>query len=775
MNAATRWPSSIRVPILLVFVLSGAAGLIDEIVWSRQLVLVFGNTTQSVTAILVGFFGGMAIGAAVGGWVADRVRSPLRLYGLLEIVLAVVVVVTPLSFRLIHEVYRDAYPALEGSPQLLAAIRLGLSLLALGPATVLMGATLPALTRSLTRGDHLSEAFGRLYAANILGAIAGTLLAGLVLIELLGLGGALTVGAVLSLVAGVVALGLDHRIRPRDHVDHVASKPVPVPVQAVDLSRARIALLVAFVSGLTSLGYQVLWTRLLASGTGNTTYAFTAILAVFLVGLAIGALLFNVLRTRLGDPFRFLAAAQALTAALVLLGLVWFVGRPPILDPGRPLDAVATLFLTAIPVVLVTTIILGLTFPATSALLHPDPTRSGKSAGTLVAVNTLGSILGSFLVSFILIPMVGTPRSIALLAIANLGIAWVLSARMERGGGASSRLTRTVVGVVTVALVGSIATPNVLSQPIHTIIRVSGGTVLESTEDQIATVVAGRIGATPQLWVGGTSMTLLTVDAKLMTLLPLMARPDSENALVVAFGMGSSFRAGLIAGLQVDAVELAPSVPSMFGHFHPDAAAFLADPNGRIFIADGRNYLELTDRLYDVVITDPPPPIESSGASVISSVEYYQAGRRSLSDGGMMMQWLPFGSTTEGVREHVRSFASVFTHVRVLFGPGGYGLFMLGSDVPFDLPDHSVRAILDRPGVLEDVSSAFDSPAITVEDWVALIRQMAWLDDAQVRGFVGDGPTITDDRPLPEYFLIRRLLEGKPEAATESSLRASTR
>ena len=191
------------VAVVALFVLSGAAGLIYEVVWARQLVLVFGNTSQAVSAILTGFFGGMAIGSVLGGRVADRVRSPLRLYGLLELVLVVVVVLTPITFTLIREVYRGFYGALETAPEALALVRFGLSLLALGPATILMGATLPALTRELTRPPaHLSRAFGWLYAANTVGAILGTLAAGLVLIELFGLSGALLVGATCSAAGG---------------------------------------------------------------------------------------------------------------------------------------------------------------------------------------------------------------------------------------------------------------------------------------------------------------------------------------------------------------------------------------------------------------------------------------------------------------------------------------------------------------------------------------------------------------------------------------------
>src|SRR6185503_1628914 len=159
-------------------------------------------------------------------------------------------------------------------------------------------------------------------------------------------------------------------------------------------------------------------------------------------------------------------------------------------------------------------------------------------------------------------------------------------------------------------------------------------------------------------------MTLLTVDAKLMPILPLIARPDSSRALVVAFGMGTAFRSALIAGLRTDVIELVPSVPEMFGWYYPDADEVVADPDGRIVITDGRNHLELADERFDVIITDPPPPIESSGASVISSKEYYESGRDHLTPGGIMMQWLPYGPAPEDeFKDHIRTFATVFPEV----------------------------------------------------------------------------------------------------------------
>lgn len=409
--------------VLAIFILSGAAGLIYEIVWSRQLVLVFGNTTQAVSAILTGFFGGMAIGAAVGGRIADRVRSPLRLYGILEIALVVVVLVTPLTFGLINGVYRGIYPALEGTP-LLALVRLVLAVVALSPATIMMGATFPALVRHFTRSDALGQAFGRLYSANTLGAIIGTLLAGLVLIEAFGLSGALRVGAACSAVAGVVALVL---ARADGAVTSAAPGGSEVRHAAPRDAVHWLPLVIAFVSGLTSLGYQVTWTRLLASGTGGLTYVFTVILALFLVGIALGAATFNVLRPRIKDPVRLLALSQIGVAVLSIAGLILVISQPRAVDPGQPLLSLQVLFGAAVLTVLPVTFVMGLAFPLASELLRGDRGHAGSESGLLIAVNTTGAILGSLAIPFVLMPTIGSPAIVVVLAMTNVALGLALA------------------------------------------------------------------------------------------------------------------------------------------------------------------------------------------------------------------------------------------------------------------------------------------------------------------------------------------------------------
>ena len=681
-----------------------------------------------------------------------------------ELGLAVVVLVTPISFRLIDDLYRGIYPSLEGSPQVLALVRVVMAVLALAPATVLMGATLPTLTRHFAHDVTLTGAFSRLYAANTIGAIAGTVVAGFVLIEWLGLSGALAVGAGCSAAAGLAALWLGRGsggLATAELTDPPPSAPITEAASPRDTfirPAPRLALAVAFISGLTSLGYQVAWTRLLASGTGNTTYVFSTILATFLVGIAIGAVLFATLRRYLGDPIRLLAASQILAAMLAIAGLVLIIVAPHEPTVGKPIETITRLIGTAITVVLPVTIVLGIAFPASSALLTDDDAHAGRGAGRLLAVNTVGAIIGSLVVPFLLIPLMGSPVLVAGLAAVNATLGIVLGWRLVAGP--AGRLIASTGLVVALVIAVTVVRPGVLVQPNEAYIASVGGRLFDSTEDEIASVQSGQKTFTPELWVAGTSMTLLTVDAKLMPILPLIARPASTRALVVAFGMGSAFRAALIAGLRTDVVELVPSVPRMFGYYYPDAAAVLADPNGRVIVTDGRNHLELTNDRFDIILTDPPPPIESSGAAVISSKEYYEAGRDHLTEGGIMMQWVPYGGPADDFLDHIRTFASVFPEVTLVKGAGGYGIYMLGSSQPVAFDPANIRAVLARPGVLADISSAYDSPEKTVEGWVRVIARQTWLTGDAVRQTAGPGPLITDDRPRPEYFLLRRWFAG---------------
>ena len=220
-------------------------------------------------------------------------------------------------------------------------------------------------------------------------------------------------------------------------------------------------------------------------------------------------------------------------------------------------------------------------------------------------------------------------------------------------------------------------------------------------------------------------------------------------ASAIAFGMGTAFRTSLIAGVRTDVAELVPSVPDMFHWFYPDADQVLANPNGHVIIADGRNHVELASETYDFVVVDPPPPIESSGVSVISSLEFYQAAKARLTPGGVMVQWVPYGQTLDEFLAHVRSYLQVFPNVRVIAGAGGFGFYMIGSDGSVDLTADGLEAALARPGVLEDVNSAPDSHNRSAAEWASVFAANTWAADDELRALVGDGPLITETGRCP--------------------------
>lgn len=744
--------------ILGIFILSGAAGLIFEVVWARQLVLVFGNTTQAVSAILTGFFGGMAIGSWLGGRIADRIERTLRLYGMLELSLALVVVLTPLTFRLIHKVYQSVFLSLEQTPMALALLRFVLALAALAPATVLMGATLPTLTKHLAnRQLNLGAAFTRLYLANTLGAVLGAAAAGFALIELFGLSGALTIGALCSATAGTIALLLDSP-------DSTRSDRAIKPVAHQGVPRPRLALLFAFVSGFTSLSYQTLWTRLIASGTGSSTYVFTTILTLFLVGLAMGTVEYKRVASRLTNVPRAIAISQLIVAVLAVLGV-------PLMNAIDPLPG--AFLWKSLVVVLPTTFALGFSFPAASALIKSETSETGTNSGALLSINTLGAILGTFAVPFFLIPLIGSAGAVILTACINATAGLLILAATSESSKSKSRAI--VVVVAFAILTASLSARGLIADPQIARMKRAHATLSRSAEDEIASVQAGEANGRKQLWVTGFSMTLLTVDAKLMPILPLMLRPDSKTALTVAFGMGSAYRSALIAGLESDAVELVPSVPKMFDVFYADASAFSVNPNGHIFIGDGRSFVELIDRKYDIIVVDPPPPLQSSGVSIISSLEFYRASAKRLNNGGIMMQWVPWGQTLDDFKAHVRTFRSVFPDVIIASGPGGNGFYMLGSMLPMRFDRTVIRSVLSRHGVLEEVSSAYDSPRMTAVEWEDFILNLVRLSGDEAAAFAGKGPLVTDDRPLPEYFLLRAASAKETAWLNPADVRPNTR
>jgi spermidine synthase len=774
----SRAAPSLRGVVLALFVASGAAGLVYQVVWSRELVLVFGNTTQAVATIVTAFMAGLGFGSLIGGRLAGTTRRPLRLYGLVELAVAAMAAFLPFIFSGLAELYRGVWPSLVERPGQLAGVRFALALAAVAPATFLMGMTLPLLTRYLVRTlDETGARLGELYAANTIGAMAGTLLGGFVLIEFLGLRLTSYLAVALNLAAGLGALLLSRRWEavPEDNGEVAAGRERPArpEVPRWFRPRRRVVLAATFVSGFVSLALEVLWTRMLAEGTGSNIYVFTTILAVFLFGIAVGSFLYRRFsrpeRERLGVLGLCLGAIGVLAQLTVVLGSGVL---------GHVSSKVGT-----VAVLLPATILMGYAFPLAGRLATPSAEAAGGSVGLLYAANTLGSILGSFSAAFVLAGTLGTNASILLLGAINLlaGTALLVTDRVPadpgRSGAGRARLVAGgLAGLAVLGLVASSLDLPVTRTKTENQLRRTGLPVTHA-EDELATVdTVGGPEKGRRLLVGGVGMTSLTVDTKLMGYLSKALRPDAHDFLVIAFGMGGTYRSGLQMGLRTDAVELSPTVPSRMPVFFPDADRFLNHPQGRVIVSDGRNYVRLSRETYDMVAVDPAPPIESAGSVVLYTREFLTEGKARLRPGGVFMLWIPYALPLDDFKEHVRTFAGVFGHVRLVLSPGRHGVFMFGSDAPLAFTDANIRRALGTPAALGDLNDVPDHPPTDADGWVEVVRRSEWLADDRLRAFVGDGPQITDDRPRSEYFLWRRaFMDDRQYIGELSLLRAAPR
>ena len=726
---------------------SGAAGLIYQVVWTQDLVLVFGNTTQAIVTTVTAFLAGLGIGSLLGAAIGEKLRRALVVYGLLEVTVAVLALLMPLAFGIIATVFRSAYLSLP--PGEVALIRFALAFAALTPVTLIMGMTLPVLTRHLVRTDpDVGERIARLYGLNTLGAVVGSVASGFVLIELLGLRGTTFVAVCLNLGAGVGALLISRTIPKTEQV----RSPVTERHQPLRL-RQWLLLAVTFLSGLVSLALEVLWTRVLLQATGSSIYVFVAVVAVFLIGIAGGSLVYE--RQKHRTPrMSTLGACLAGAASLALVPLIVSNIEGP---AGLPV---------VVPLILPVTGLLGYAFPLTVRLFVESAAHASRGVGFVYAANTAGCVVGTVAAGFLLIPVLGASASIITLCIVEAAIGSCLAAAF-----ASSQ--RPLWGCLAVALTAVLVL--LLVAPVARLTYVQRRLALIAApkahfEDSAATVdvVGGRPRAR-QLLVNGTGITKLTIDTKLLAYIPKALRPNASSMLNICFGMGTTYRSSIILGLHTDAVELDPTVPSLMSWFYPDANRYLHSPLGHVIINDGRNYVRLSNKRYDLITIDAPPPIWSAGAVVLMTRQFYQEAQARLEPGGVLTSFVPYsGPALEKLL--LRTFRASFRYVTVIHGPRPYGMYLLGSEAPMILRASAIMHVFGSPAARADLAGAPDYGPVPVTSWPSIIHKLVWLRDGQVNAYTGAGPLLTDDHPLSEYFLLQSYGVGFKRPALELAL-----
>lgn len=729
-----------------LFLASGFCSLIYEVVWLRVAMAHFGVGTPTVSIVLSVFMAGLAAGSWGAGRLSRAVDARpaavhLRLYAVAELLIGVSALLVPRQLGWGHYMLAwlgrgngwesAGYYALSG-------VWIAATLV---PYCACMGATFP-LAMAAIRRSGLTESrhsFSALYLANVLGATAGTLASAFVLIELLGFHGTLLVTATLNAMIAAAAFGASLMPAP------VAPATALAPADGGRERRAEGAgpriLGALVVTGLISMAMEVVWIRQFTPYLGTEVYAFAALLAIYLAATFLGSRAYRRwLRSHAPD------APSGIWLVLAGAGLLPLLSADPrVLQHPAVANGVVRVAVGIVP------------FCVAVGFLTPrlvDRWSSGEPAraGAAYACNVIGGIVGPLVAGFFLLPWLGERGALVVLTLPFFVLGALATARKDaaragRQGAPPARLAYALMGLLALGVI----------------------TVTEGFEeafprrevrrDYVATVMATSYGEAKFLAVNGRNMTTLTTITKMMAHLPLalLGRPP-QNALAICFGMGTTFRSLLTWDIPVTAVELVPSVPAVFGYYHADGPALLRSPRARVVIDDGRRFLTRSPVRYDVIAVDPPLPVEAAGSSLLYSREFNVVVKQRLAPDGILQQWLPPGTEWTIAISVAKALTVTFPHVRVfLLGtqdPTHFGgALFLASAAPIQEAPASVLAARLTARARADLLEWEPRSTVVAEIESYLRRE---LPAKMLVAGTPDVPALEDDRPVNEYFLIRR-------------------
>jgi predicted membrane-bound spermidine synthase len=712
----------------VLFVGSGFCSILYELIWLRLAMAHFGVTTALVSIVLSMFMAGLGLGSWISGRLMGRLGSlprlsSLRLYALLELFIACSALAVPLELRWGRGLLELLGNSLSSSGYYLAAgIGLAFTLI---PWCACMGATIP-VAMSAIRTDHRLQSqrsFSFLYLANVLGAIAGATLP-LLLIELWGFRGTLQAGMFVNLTLFATALALSLRRDGSGDIGNAVSK-TSRPAQ---LSKARIeCLALLFATGLSSMGMEVVWTRQFTPYLGTFVYSFALILALYLGATFLGS-----------SIYRAWSRRRSREDGIVWFAL-WLVALFPLFtaDPEIGLSN----FVRVLAIVPFSGLMGFVTPMLVDRWSEGDPDRAGGG----YAVNITGCILGPLLAGFVLLPFVGEHRAVQVLAAPWLLVGVVSMSRAESSRVRESLSWRVACYALCLAAVVVIFDTHSFEQ------QYPRGHVLR---DSTATVLAEGEGMEKRLYVNGVSITFLTPATKMMSALPLALLDHApQSALVVCFGMGTTHRSMLSWGIDSTAVELDPSVPSLFWFFHADGNELLRSPRSHVVIDDGRRFLERTAAQYDVIAIDPPPPTQAAASSLLYSREFYSIVKQRLRAHGIFQQWVADDGDIAAQAAMARSLRESFRYVRAFGSVPKYGYHLIASDFP--IPNRSAVELAGRLPAAAAADLVEWGPYSNPEQQLAeVLKQEVSLDGiiAKAPGV----PALRDDQPVNEYYLLRQ-------------------
>lgn len=762
----------------LVFV-SGAAALIYQVLWVRQLGLLLGSTAQAAALAIAIFFAGLAMGGAYWGRRAAAARSGLRGFGQLEVAVAA----TALGHFVLLPVYHALYPALYATVGQRAGadllVKVLIATVVLLPPSFLMGGTLPMVGQHLVRRRaELGRVGSRLYALNTAGSAAGALAAGFVLPVVLGFRWAYLLAVGMDLTVGVTAIALARRGEPVGtdaapggitddapgriaEVQERVRSDAPVPARGRARQVPTWVAAVAFASGAATLAVEILWTRAFAQVLQNSVYTYALVLTTFLLALSAGAAIANRLcrlrRLRAETVVLTLLAASGIATATspwvmhtATDGLA-YVGA----DAGWTGYLVAVAVVAAIVMLLPATVF-GTVLPYLLRTLEAGRGAPGEALGRLVAINTTGAIVGSLAAGFVLLPSLGVWRS--LLAVSGVYAVLLLGLALQR---ADIRQRVTALGAAAAVGLGIVVVPAEFDA-----LRLRAGAperVLELREGVQANVAVVQAGASRSIRVNN-HYTLGSTGAQHaerdQTLVPLLTHPTLPRS-VFFLGMGTGITAGAALSLPVERVVvcelLEDVVVAARDHFRVWTNGLFTDPRSRVLAEDGRTCLRRSDERYDVIVSDLFTPWKA-GTGNLYTHDHYVAARQRLLPGGRYVQWIPLYQVSElELGSIARTMDEVFDEVVAWRGD-----FFARRSV-LALVGSVDGAPLDLEAAVSNVQQL--RPQVEPAEAEALLLRM-YLGNVSAGGHFAAHPRNTDERPVVEYRAPRTHREARVGSAS---------
>ncbi|GJM43996.1 MAG: spermidine synthase [Gemmatimonadota bacterium] len=755
----------IRYLIYALFLLSGSTGLVYEVLWHRELTLVFGSTIYAATTILTVFFTGLALGAFLIGRAMDRGIHPLATYGILEVAIGLFGICSPLLFNGIDRVYLLLLPHVDTGLIGLTAVRFVLAYLALLLPTTLMGATLPVLVKLVSEADSaVSSNAGRLYGLNTSGAALGAFLAAIVLIPLVGgVHESLYLTGAVNLLIGGTALLL---LRRHGFV------PAASPKREHQHTSIQKWVLAFFcVAGFLSMAYQVAWIRVLFQVTGSTIYAFGLILSIFIVGVGLGSELATRFLGRIRSAIAALIAVEV-AASLYTLFLANYYDHLPVLFTRLATEYGLTEFggYFVIKMIIISivmffpTLMFGAAFPFVAAVYARSTSSSGGDVGSVYALNTVGGVLGSFLGGFVLLPRFGAQNTIIAMSVGGLVLSVALTFLL------AGRTLRVAVASV---CLGSVALFALVHEAWDVRLMDSAPyiTHYESAEAQldyqdnaglmyyqegvnVNVSVYGHREA-KQININGKPMaTVMLTDVANQYLLghiPMLLHPAPKQSVVIGLGAGMTFSALVRHGQPADCVEISPEVVPGTRLFARQNHSVLDQPNAQLIFNDGRNYLKTTRKKYDVITEDPLDPF-FMGSGYLYNVEHFQNAQRALNPGGVMCQYLPLYQVgLEEAKIIIKTFHAVFPYVTAWFSYND--MLLIGSEEPVRIDLEELKRRVVQPNIAEDLR------AIGIDNAYDFLSNFLF-DETSIPEITRGVPLNTDNYPIIEYMTPRALFRN---------------